>query len=204
MSNSYKYIDSKHIYTDPETGLLRNLLDIKEEETLLFAESGAVTKRLQEFYINPIKIENTKSLFIIHRHLFQDVYEWAGEKRLVEISKDGKQFFPISHFDTALRYIDSLILDFKKASKNDTHKISIMLAEILDNVNYLHPFRKGNGRVQREFLRLLALEKGFTLNLNPLDNLSVYERYMYGTVNSNVNMLTDLIFELINDNNNEA
>jgi fido (protein-threonine AMPylation protein) len=38
------------------------------------------------------------------------------------------------------------------------------LVEILDNVNYLHPFREGNGRTQREFLRLLAFEKGLTLN----------------------------------------
>ena len=68
-------------------------------------------------------------------------------------------------------------------------------------MNYLHPFREGNGRVQREFLRLLALEKELTLNLNPLDNLSVYQRYMSGTINSDVNMLTDLIFELIINKN---
>jgi cell filamentation protein len=71
------------------------------------------------------------------------------------------------------------------------------LAEILDNLNYLHPFREGNGRTQREFLRLLALEKGLTLNLNPPDNRSVYERYMKGTIESDVQTLTELIFELI-------
>ncbi len=71
------------------------------------------------------------------------------------------------------------------------------MAEILDNLNYLHPFREGNGRTQREFLRLLALEKGLTLNLNPPDNRSVYERYMKGTIESDVQTLTELIFELI-------
>ncbi|MBP9141437.1 MAG: Fic family protein [Chitinophagales bacterium] len=45
---------------------------------------------------------------------------------------------------------------------------------MLDNVNYLHPFRKGNGRTQREFLRLLALEKDLTLHLNPPDSKLVY------------------------------
>jgi cell filamentation protein len=74
------------------------------------------------------------------------------------------------------------------------------LAEILDNINYLHPFREGNGRTQREFLRLLALEKGLKLNLNPPDNKSVYERYMKGTIESDVNILTELIFELIEKN----
>jgi len=71
------------------------------------------------------------------------------------------------------------------------------LAEILDNINYLHPFREGNGRTQREFLRLLALEKGLILNINPPDNKSVYERYMKGTIESDVKTLTGLIFELI-------
>ena len=71
------------------------------------------------------------------------------------------------------------------------------MAVILDNVNYLHPFREGNGRTQRELLRLLALEKGLTLNLNPPDNKSVYEQYMKGTIESDVKTLTELIFELI-------
>jgi cell filamentation protein len=71
------------------------------------------------------------------------------------------------------------------------------LAEILDNVNYLQPFREGNGRAQREFLRLLAKEKGLILNLNPPDNKSVYERYMKGTIESDTQTLTELIFELI-------
>lgn len=74
------------------------------------------------------------------------------------------------------------------------------MAEILDSVNYLHPFREGNGRTQREFLRLLAAEKGLTLNLNPPDNKSIYERYMKGTIESDLTTLTDLIFELIDNN----
>lgn len=176
MSNSYKYIDPDFTYTDPETGLLRNLQDISDPEVLLFVESGAVTKRLQELYENPIKIKAIDSLFKIHRQLFQDIYIWAGKKRTVEISKDGKQFFPTSHFDNAFRYIDQIIAEFKKIPKNNKKLISEKLAEILDNVNYLHPFREGNGRSQREFLRLLALEKDLTLNLNPPDNKSVYER----------------------------
>ena len=77
------------------------------------------------------------------------------------------------------------------------------MAEILDNVNYLHPFREGNGRAQREFLRLLALEKGLTLNINPPDNKSVYERYMKGTIESDLKTLTELIFELIDRNDKQ-
>ena len=197
MSNSYKYIDPDYTYIDPKTGILRNLQDISDPEVLLFVESSAVTKRLLEIYENPIKIKGIDSLFEIHRHLFQDIYIWAGEERVVEISKDGKQFFPTTYYDNAFRYIDQLIDEYRKIPKNNKRKLAEKLAEILDNVNYLHPFREGNGRVQREFIRLLALEKGLILNLNPPDNISVYERYMKGTVESDVTTLTELIFELI-------
>ncbi len=203
MSNSYKYIDPDFTYTVPKTGLLRNLQDITDPEVLLFVESGAVTKRLKELYEHPIKIKGIDSLFEIHKHLFQDIYVWAGKKRIVEISKEGKQFFPTTHFDNALIYIDRLITDFKNIPKDNKKKLSEKLAEILDNVNYLHPFREGNGRAQREFLRLLAAEKGLTLNLNPPDNKCVYERYMKGTVESDIVTLSELIFELIDKKGNK-
>ncbi len=195
-SNSYKYVDPDYTFTDPKTGILRNLADIKDQDVLLFFESGAVTKRINELYENPIKIKGIESLFAIHRHLFQDVYSWAGKKRNVEISKAGKQFFPTTHFENAFHFIDTLISDYKKISPKDKRQIAEKLAEILDNINYLHPFREGNGRTQREFLRSLALEKGSTLNLNPPDNKNIYDQYMQGTINSDVNALTNLIFEL--------
>lgn len=160
-------------------------------------ESAAVTKRLQELYDNPIRISGVDCLFKVHRLLFQDIYAWAGEKRTVEISKDGKQFFPVSHFNNALRHIDQLISEFSKLPEDERMHLARKLADILDHINYLHPFREGNGRAQREFLRLLALEKGLVLNLNPPDNKSVYERYMKGTIGSDLKTLTELIFELI-------
>ena len=82
MSNSYKYIDPDFKYTEPKTGLLRNLQDITDPNVLLFVESGAATKRLQELYQNPIKVKSIDSIFEIHRHLFQDIYIWAGKKRV--------------------------------------------------------------------------------------------------------------------------
>jgi cell filamentation protein len=154
MRNTYEYIDPDYIYTDPKTGVLRNL--------------GNVTD-----------------------------YEWAGKKRTVEISKDGKQFFPTDHFNTAFLYIDNLISEYRDINKSDKQKLPRKLAEILDSVNYLHPFREGNGRTQREFLRTLALEKGLTLNLNPADNADVYERYMSGTIDGDVEKLAGLIGELV-------
>ncbi len=201
MSNLYKYIDHDYTYTDPKTGLLRNIQEITDQDVLIFVESAAVTKRLQELYEKPIKINEIDTLFLIHKHLFQDIYVWAGKKRTVEISKDGKQFFPTTYFNNAFKYINQSIADFKKIPKDSKMELAMMLAEILDNTNYLHPFREGNGRTQREFLRLLAINKGLTLNLNPPDNKSVYERYMKGTIESDMATLTELIFELITSKN---
>lgn len=197
MSNAYKYVDPDYTYIDSSSGLLKNIPGISNAEVLLFIESGAVTKRLNELYENPIRITSVSELFLIHKLLFQDIYEWAGKERVVEISKDGKQFFPTSSFQTAYRYIDELIKEYNRIPKYRYKELAYKLAEILDNVNYLHPFREGNGRVQREFIRLLALNKGLTINLNPIDDASVYERYMEGTINSNLPVLSDLIHELI-------
>jgi cell filamentation protein len=196
MSNAYQYEDSKNIYIDPKTGVLKNLAGFSNYEDLHFFESITVSKRLNELYENPLKIVGVKSLFLIHHHLFQDVYSWAGKKRVVEISKDGKEFIPTLLFENAFRFIDDLITEYRHLRKNQKQKIAEKLAEIIDSVNYLHPFREGNGRAQREFIRLLAWEKEYILNLNPPDK-NVFDRYMQGTVNSDTKILADLIFELL-------
>ena len=196
MSNQYHYIDYDYIYTDPKTGVLRNLANITVLDTLTLIESGAVTKRLAELQTSPIKIKSSATLLDIHKHLFQDIYAWAGKLRTVEISKGGKPFFPLSHFPNAFMYINSLIAEYRKISKQNKPQLAQKLAEILDNINYLHPFREGNGRTQREFLRLLAAENGLLLNLNPPDNADIYSRYMLGTINGNVEQLATLILEI--------
>ena len=197
MKNDYQYIDPDYAYTDPETGVLRNRENINDAHLLHVFESIKVSIRLEELQDNPFKIKNISSLLDIHRYLFQDIYLWAGKVRTVEISKGGKPFFPLSHFRNAFTFIDTLIVEYRKIDKKDKVQLTHKLAEILDNINYLHPFREGNGRSQREFLRLLAKEKGLSLNLNPPDNANIYERYMSGTITGNVEQLAALILEIV-------
>lgn len=142
MSKSYSYLDPDHTYIDLKTGVLRNLLSISDAQALHFVESGVVSKRLQELIEKPIKIQGIDTLFAIHKHLFQDVYAWAGQRRKVEISKGGKQFFPTSHFDTALRYLDSLIVKLKLTPRTDKVALAKMLAEILDTSIIYIPLEK--------------------------------------------------------------
>jgi cell filamentation protein len=199
MSYDYQYIDSAHSYIDPISGILRNIPNLSKDSELIFFESTVVSKRLLELELNPVKITNSESLLEIHQCLFQDVYEWAGKIRTVNISKDGKPFFEGERFQTGFQYINSLILEFSKIPNNERSNIAEKLAEILDNINFLHPFREGNGRTQREFIRTLALQKGFSLNLNPPNNKNIYDRYMRGTIESDLKLLADLIQELLID-----
>ncbi len=195
MESNYQYIDPDFIYTN-KNGVLENIAKIEDEKVLIAFESFKVSKRIEELTESPIKIKDSNSLLEIHHYLFQDVYEWAGKVRTVNISKDGKPFFDGERFEMGFRYIDSLLSEYRDISETNSLELANKLAELLDSINYLHPFREGNGRVQREFLRLLALEKGLALNLNPPDNKSIYERYMQGTIESDVEILKQLIFEL--------
>jgi len=196
MENKYQYVDPEYKYTN-KNGVLYNLANIDNEKILIAYESLKVSKRVEELFENPIKIIDHSSLLYLHYYLFQDVYEWAGKERTVNVSKNGKPFFEGERFSFAFQYIDNLLIEYRNISKTKKDELAFKLAEILDNVNFLHPFREGNGRTQREFIRILALEKDLKLNLNPPDNISVYERYMYGTINSDVKALTELILELI-------
>jgi len=197
MRSDYEYFDPDYVYTDPKTGILRNLANITDPNDLLFFESAAVIKRAKELELRPIMVRGAKTLLDIHRYLFQDVYHWAGQIRTVEISKQGRPFFLTAYFDNGFAYIDTLIMEYRNVVQTDKDTLAEHLAVLLDNINYLHPFREGNGRTQREFIRVLALEKGYFLNLNPSDNLDVYERYMFGTINGDVGGLTALILELL-------
>lgn len=98
-------------------------------------------------------------------------------------------------FDTGTKYINSLINNFYDRA-NSRQAITKALAEILDNLNYMHPFREGNGRTQREVVRSLALEKGYYADIDLTEDDEVYNLYMDGTVFGDVAKLTKL-FELI-------
>jgi cell filamentation protein len=197
MENNYHYLDPELKYTNRK-GILHNLANIEDEKVLIAFESLKVSKRIEELLENPIEIKDSNSLLVIHHYLFQDVYAWAGKVRTVNIYKDGKPFFNGERFSMGFQYIDTLINDYRNIEKLNKEALASKLSEILDNVNFLHPFREGNGRTQREFLRLLALEKGLTLNLNPPDNKDVYDKYMKGTIEGDLKILTELILESIN------
>ena len=127
MENSYKYLDPDYKYTD-ENGVLFNIVNIKEEKVLSVYESLKVSKRIEELYENPLKIEDSDTLLTLHHYLFQDVYEWAGKTRTVNISKEGKPFFEGERFGMGFKYIDNLILEYRDIPPQNKIKLSQKLA----------------------------------------------------------------------------
>jgi cell filamentation protein len=100
----------------------------------------------------------------IHRYLFQDVFPWAGELRVINISKGSSQFGPAIYIAGAL----GEALDKLKGENLLGGLIPKIFAQraafYLGEINAIHPFREGNGRAQREFVRQLALHAGHPLS----------------------------------------
>jgi len=198
--NDYKYTyeDPDHKYTDPKTGVLRNLLGIHNKEELEKQEYVMTTKKIKIAKKSSFNIANTKDILKLHKKIFGEIYPWAGEVRdNVEISKQDKQFFPTALFSNATKELDKLISKFKTIEKSDKEALAKSLATILDTQNYFHPFREGNGRTQRLTLFLLAKEKGYKLELSQTENPKIYEQYMKGTIEGDITLLTKLIQETL-------
>ena len=77
-------------YCYPGTNVLKNKLNIREQETLYIYERKLTMLRLRELIKKPISGEfNLEHLQAIHWYIFQDIYDWAGEIRKVEIAKQN-------------------------------------------------------------------------------------------------------------------
>jgi cell filamentation protein len=113
-------------------------------------------------------------------------------KKTGGIPKDG--FHPFQFFGNGFREVDKKIQECRSADPNDKDDLALKLADMLDTLNALHPFREGNGRTQRLTIEFLALEKGYALNLSP-DNEKGYRGYMDGTTNADKNLLAETISE---------
>jgi cell filamentation protein len=84
----------------------------------------------------------------VHRHLFQDVYDWAGELRTVELSKGGHQFMFRQYIQNGMADIHRRVVAANRFEALSPEAFAIAAGKLMGDVNYLHPFREGNGRAQ--------------------------------------------------------
>lgn len=192
----YYYDDPDNEYTYQDSFVLRNKFNIRNSVELTEKEYQIVKTKALDLFFSPIFVYSMNDVCQIHYSLFSDLYDWAGSYRKVNISKQGKAFMAMQAFTTGEQYLNSLIRDYNENIHTPV-EIAACLANILDNLNYMHPFREGNGRTQREVIRVLALSKGYELLINVDGEDKIYHQYMDGTVYSDVNTLEHMIHSLL-------
>lgn len=145
-------------YTDPATGVLINRLGITDAALLEAAEADFVAERSRQLSRQPLRGDfDLAHLQAIHRYLFADVYEWAGELRTIDIAKGGHLFARHLYIESAAAPLFRQLVQEKHLAGLDPAAFSNRAAHYLGELNALHPFREGNGRAQREFISHLAL-----------------------------------------------
>ena len=160
-------------YLYEDTDVLKNKLDIKEQDLLDDAEADYVVYRLKELAMNPLEGKyDLEHLMEMHRYTFQDLYEWAGKARVISIYKEeevlGGQSIEYSDpFDIAtdIRYVLS---DMKEKNwiAMDLETASLEFCDSLARLWKIHPFREGQ----------YADEIGFNINRKLFEENSRYVR----------------------------
>lgn len=155
-------------YLDPETGILRNKVGARTQIALDEAEGDLSFARLLQLMDHPPRATgDLEELRAIHRHLFQDIYDWAGEVRSVNIRKNikgGEPFLPVSMIGHAAAHVTVELRADHNLRGMGRDRFIERLAYHYDQLNYIHPFREGNGRVQRVFWSRLARDAGWQLD----------------------------------------
>ena len=155
-------------YLGPATGQLRNQLGATTRAELDAAEGALTFARAVELGDTPAPATGDLAEFrAIHRHLFQDVYEWAGELRTVDLRKNvagAEHFLPVSMIDRAAGFAADELRSDGMLRGMPRDRFVDRLSYHYDQWNYIHPFREGNGRTQRLFWNRVAADAGWNLD----------------------------------------
>jgi len=154
-------------YIIPGTNVLRNRLGITDARKLDRVERRLVGDRIAEGV--PAGSFDLTHLRAIHRHLFQDVYDWAGELRTVEISKGGSQFQFRQYIQTGMADVHRRLSRAAYLKRLPARQFAREAGIIIGDINYIHPFREGNGRTQAQYLQQLAEQAGHQLDFRRIE-----------------------------------
>jgi len=151
----------------PDFKVLKNKANIRNQSDLDVFERRMTVLRLQEEM--PKGDFDLTHLKAIHHHIFQDVFDWAGEIRETEISKGGSQFQFRQYIETGMADVHRRIVSNGYLKNLSKHNFADLAGEIIGDVNYVHPFREGNGRTQMQYLKQLAEQAGHEIDLTQID-----------------------------------
>lgn len=170
------YTTAQSIYCYPDSNVLKNKLNIRDNDLLKTAEEEITLVKHMELLKNPINGNFSKThLMKIHKFIFEDIYPFAGRIRREQISKADTMFYPPNLIN---RELDKVFTKIKKKNmirETDEKIIFDNLAYVMAELNIIHPFREGNGRSIREFIRLMAKHVGYNLNWGNADKEKLLE-----------------------------
>lgn len=173
----------------PGTTCLINRLDICDESMLAKAEASIVLAKASFLDQHPVSggydFEHYKQ---IHRYLFCDLYDWAGEIRKVDVSKKGTSFVPAAEIAVCAAACFEHLSGFSAIGLSK-HELAVKVADFYSTVNILHPFREGNGRTQRIFFKQWIQHLGYMLDLTDIDT----DEFMIATIQASHGVMDTLI-----------
>jgi cell filamentation protein len=185
-------------YADPATGVLRNKLGLITTAELDDSEREITHAALILLRETPVRAAyDLPHLCAVHRRIFGDIYDWAGQLRTVAIAK-GSLFCLPQYIEPSAAEIFRQLRheDFLRSLERDA--FIDRLTYYLGEVNAVHPFREGNGRTQRAFFEQLTYDAGFTLGWQHLDatrNIATSAAIMSGDPAPMRKMLGELVQE---------
>jgi cell filamentation protein len=199
-------------YTFPDGLTLKNKLGATNHEELEIAETRFVSDRLLEIQLGkgPTGNFDAAHLKAIHRHLFQDVYEWAGHTRDERFllsdgtiatepilrKPDGKPFMAGPLIEKELDRITRKLSEEKHLRGLSREEFAARGADVMVDLNGVHPFREGNGRTQRVFIEALAREAGHSLDFSVITRERMIQASIAGNENGDLGMMRRLFNEI--------
>lgn len=158
-------------YLYEDVPVLKNTLGIKNQDLLDGAEADYVTFRLKEIALNGLPGDyHTEHFLDMHRYIFQDVFEWAGQPRTISIYKEedvlGGQSIEYSDPFDIIHDLHNALSDMRNKDwkSMDHHTLTIEFCDSLARLWKIHPFREGNTRTTVTFCCQFIDEQGFIIN----------------------------------------
>lgn len=170
-------------YLYEDVAVLRNKLDIRQQELLDEAEADYVVFRLKDLALNPLPGDyHTVHFLKMHEFIFQDIFEWAGKPRTISIYKEedvlGGQSIEYSDPFDIVKDLHHVLYDMrsKEWEKMSRQQISCEFCDSLAKLWKIHPFREGNTRTTVTFCCQFADEMHFSINRKLLEDNAQYVR----------------------------
>lgn len=174
------------------TTCLINKFDVRNEEQLMILETTITHAKTTLLESQPAKppldFDYYKS---IHRFLFEDLYDWAGELRTVDISKKGTAFCPADQLETLCCACYDRLEKMNYFNGLSKSKFIDELVDFYCTTNLLHPFREGNGRTQRIFIAKLIEYNGYHFDFSNIDPTDLMTATIQAT-----NGVNDFLYKL--------